>query len=103
MLTLGVCPRCKGAVVDYALPSSDSPLCLTCGWCHQEVSPAIQAEVQKYLGKSYVEDRYSNKPIGSGKPPLSGWEREKRRRERLRRQLELEEDGQMEQQQLSAG
>ena len=101
MITLGVCPRCNGAVVNYTLPTEDSPLCLMCGWRQQEVSPAIQAEVQKYLGKSYVEDRYSSKPIGSGKPPLSGWEREKRRREILQRQIE--EEHQLAEQQLSAG
>jgi hypothetical protein len=29
-----------------------------------------------------MDDRYSHRQIGTGKPPLSGWEREKRRRER---------------------
>ena len=32
------------------------------------------------MGKLFVEDRYVHRNIGSGKPPLSGWDREKRRR-----------------------
>ena len=37
---------------------------------------------ESHLGKNFMEDRYTHKQIGTGKPPLSGWEREKRRRER---------------------
>lgn len=82
MITLADCPRCGGAVLDYASPLADSPLCITCGWRRAKVSPEIQAEVDSHIGKAFMEDRYSHKQIGTGKPPLSGWEREKRRRAR---------------------
>ena len=80
MITLQACPRCGGAVLDYRSPIADSPLCITCGWRRPEVPPNIQAEVEAHLGKSFMEDHYKHKQIGTGKPPLSGWEREKRRR-----------------------
>ena len=79
-ITLQACPRCGGAVLDYRSPIADSPLCITCGWRRPEVPPNIQAEVEAHLGKSFMEDHYKHKQIGTGKPPLSGWEREKRRR-----------------------
>ncbi len=82
MITLQACPRCGGAVLDYGSPFADSPLCLTCGWRRPEISPEIQAEVDAHMGKPFLEDRYVHRHIGTGKPPLSGWEREKRRRER---------------------
>ncbi len=82
MISLSACPRCKGPVLDYGSPIADSPLCITCGWRQAKVSPEVQAEVEAHLGKNYMEDRYSHRQIGTGKPPLSGWEREKRRRAR---------------------
>lgn len=88
VIKLAACPRCKGAVLDYRCDSPDSPLCLNCGWRPVDIPPDVQEEVQKYLGKSHVDDRYIHRHIGTGKPPLSGWEREKRRRERQRREQE---------------
>lgn len=82
MITLDDCPRCGGAVLDYSSPIADSPLCLTCGWRRAQISAEVQSEVDSHLGKAFMEDRYSHRQIGTGKPPLSGWEREKRRRER---------------------
>lgn len=85
MIALEDCPRCGGAVLDYRSPITDSPLCITCGWRRAEISAEVLAEVEAYKGKPYMEDRYTHKQIGTGKPPLSGWEREKRRRERNER------------------
>jgi hypothetical protein len=65
----------------------DSPLCITCGWRRPEIPPTIKAEVDARLQKAFMEDSYERKLIGTGKPPLSGWEREKRRRARARRSL----------------
>ena len=81
MITLAACPRCGGAVLDYGTQMADSPLCLICGWRQRDIPLAIQAEVAAHLGKSYVQNGYLQRPIGRGKPPLSGWERAKRRRE----------------------
>lgn len=81
-MNLSECPRCGGAVLDYASPDADSPLCLTCGWRRAEIPAEVRAEVEEHIGKAYMDDRYSHRQIGTGKPPLSGWEREKRRRER---------------------
>jgi len=39
-------------------------------------------QVKEHLGDPYMEDRYTHARIGTGKPPLSGWDRVKRRRER---------------------
>ena len=80
MITFEACPRCRGAVLDYNCQVADSPLCIMCGWRRRDISPAIQAEVDAHIGKLFVEDRYVHRNIGSGKPPLSGWDREKRRR-----------------------
>ncbi len=86
MISLDSCKKCGGAVIDYASPITDSPMCITCGWRRVEVSPEVQAEVEAHLGKAFMDDRYSHKQIGTGKPPLSGWEREKRRRQREKEQ-----------------
>ena len=82
MINLSACPRCNGPVLDYSSPVADSPLCITCGWRQAKIPPEVQAEVDAHQGKSYMEDRYAHRQIGTGKPPLSGWEREKRRRAR---------------------
>jgi hypothetical protein len=82
MITLDACPRCGGAILDYGTPIADSPMCITCGWRKVNVPQDVIDEVEEHMGKAFMEDRYTHKQIGTGKPPLSGWEREKRRRER---------------------
>jgi hypothetical protein len=47
-----------------------------------EIPPDVQAMVADHLGKPYMEDRYTHHRIGTGKPPLSGWDRIKRARQR---------------------
>ena len=84
MIIFAACPRCGGPVLDYGCQVADSPLCIMCGWRRRDIPPAIQAEVKAHLGKGFLQDRYTHKRVGGGKPPLSGWEREKRRRERER-------------------
>ena len=81
-IKLSDCPRCNGAVMDYRSPIADSPMCITCGWRKETVPQDVLDEVEAHLGKAFMEDRYTHKQIGTGKPPLSGWEREKRRRQR---------------------
>ncbi len=81
-IKLGTCPRCNGAVMDYESPIADSPMCITCGWRKEIVPQEVLDEVEAHLGKAFMEDRYTHRQIGTGKPPLSGWEREKRRRQR---------------------
>jgi hypothetical protein len=46
------------------------------------VSDAVQAEVDDHIGEDFVEHVYTHHQVGRGKPALSGWEREKRRRQR---------------------
>jgi hypothetical protein len=43
-------------------------------------SADVQIEVEKHLGRSFID--HSRKHPPRGKPPLSGWEREKLRRQR---------------------
>lgn len=81
-IKLGECPRCNGAVMDYKSPIADSPMCITCGWRKELVPQDVLDEVEAHLGKAFMEDRYTHRQIGTGKAPLSGWEREKRRRQR---------------------
>ena len=57
-------------------------MCINCGWRQSDVPPHIQAQVKAHLGKPYMDDRYTHDRIGTGKPPLSGWDRVKRRRAR---------------------
>ena len=84
MVTVRVqaCPRCGGAILDYAHPPEESALCITCGWRDQQVPESVQDEVRAHLGKSFIDHVYTHRDAGRGKPPLSGWEREKRRRVR---------------------
>ncbi len=84
MISLKSCPRCKGAVMDSPNPNLDSPMSITCGWRKSDVSAEVLAQVQAHLGEPDMEDRYTHSRIGTGKPPLSGWDRVKRRRERER-------------------
>ena len=79
---LQACPRCRGAIIDYSLPPEESPLCIVCGWREQNVPQAVADEVSEHLGRPFVEHTYTHSSPFRGKPPLSGWEREKRRRTR---------------------
>lgn len=82
MIALHSCPRCKGAVLEYAGSYVDNAMCLNCGWRKADVPAEVMAQVKDHLGQPYMEDRYTHTRIGTGKPPLSGWDRVKRRRER---------------------
>jgi hypothetical protein len=78
--TLQACPRCRGAIIDYGHPPDESPMCIVCGWREQKVPRAVADEVSEHLGRPYVEHNYTHSSPFRGKPPLSGWEREKRRK-----------------------
>lgn len=82
MISLEGCPRCNGAMLKYPDPVVDGTLCVNCGWRKADVPPEIQTQVEAHLGKPYMEERYTHSRIGTGKLPLNGWERVKRRRER---------------------
>ena len=76
------CPRCQGAVMEFSPPTEDNALCIICGWRRREVSREIQAQVMDRMGLPEVEDRHVRSRMGTGKPPLSGWDRVKLRRQR---------------------
>ena len=83
MITVNACPRCHGAVLEYLAPATDSALCVNCGWRQPHIPPDIQAQVEAHLGEPFLrEDRSGHHRVGTGKPPLSGWDRVKRRRAR---------------------
>ena len=84
MIKFKACPRCNGPVISYDPSADDGPLCITCGWRRRDVPPAVQKEVDDHEGKSFIEHTRKHQNPSRGKPPLSGWEREKRRRERER-------------------
>lgn len=82
MISLHACPRCQGAVVEYRPPAIDTAMCVNCGWRRAEIPTDVEELVAEHVGKPYLEDRYTHHRIGTGKPPLSGWDRIKRSRER---------------------
>ena len=85
MIILQACPKCRGSVLEHG-PAvlEDGPLCVNCGWRRSEIPPDVRAQVEARLGQPYLEDRYIHSRIGTGKPPLSGWQRLKMLRERNR-------------------
>ena len=83
-MNLNSCPRCNGAVLDYAQPTEESPMCIMCGWRDRTVSESVLAEVESHLGKSFIEHTYTHSKATRGKPPMSGWDREKKRRAQMR-------------------
>jgi len=92
MIILQACPKCRGAVLEhYPAVLDDGPLCVNCGWRRSDIPPDVRAQVEARLGEQYLEDRYVHSRIGTGKPPLSGWQRLKRLRERNRAQRNAEE------------
>ena len=83
MIILQACPKCRGAVLEHdPAVLEDGPLCVNCGWRRSDIPPDVRAQVEARLGQPYLEDRYIHSRIGTGKPPLSGWQRLKRLRER---------------------
>ena len=83
MITVHACPRCHGAVLEYGAPATDSALCVNCGWRQPNIPPDIQAQVEAHLGEPFLRsDRTGSHRVGTGKPPLSGWDRVKRRKAR---------------------
>ena len=65
----------------------DGAVCINCGWRKQEIPADVLEQVQAHLGEPYMDGRRPQQRIGTGKPPLSGWDRVKLRRERVRRRL----------------
>ena len=57
-------------------------MCVNCGWRKTEIPADVLEQYEAHLGKAYMEERYVHTRIGTGKPPLNGWQRVKRRRER---------------------
>ena len=69
-------------MVEYSAPAIDTAMCVNCGWRRQEIPQDVQVEVAAHVGKPFLEDRYTHHRIASGEPPLNGWDRVKRARER---------------------
>ena len=84
MMSFQGCPRCKGAVLEFPATDNEGAMCVNCGWRRRSIPPDIQEYVDEHLGKPYLRERYERAKIGTGKPPLSGWERLKRRRTQKR-------------------
>ena len=76
MLKLGGCPKCDGCLFWDIQEQAD--MCIACGWRPRNVSLDVQLEVEAHLGQDAVGRKLKEAP--KGKPPLNGWEREKRRR-----------------------
>ena len=90
MIVLGACPKCKGPVIHDRESSEDYPLCIMCGWRPRRVPRAVREEIHTHLGKTSLKHPYEHKNPMRGKPPLSGWEREKRRRQAPKQRAEEE-------------
>ena len=73
--------------MEHELSTEDSAACINCGWRRQEIPADVREQVQAHLGKHFLDSRHPWKRIGAGKPPLSGWDRVKLRREGVRRRL----------------
>ena len=54
MLLLRACPRCRGAILDYKVPTEDSPLCITCEWRGVNIPTDVRTEVLAHLGRPRV-------------------------------------------------
>lgn len=77
MNDLRACPRCNGVVLDD--PFESEMKCLNCGWRPRAIPDDVKREVEAHRGKSNIG--YNRKRPPRGKPPLSGWERLKQRKE----------------------
>jgi hypothetical protein len=80
MLTFNGCPRCRGTVLDYTARADKDALCVICGWRRPNIPPDVPAYVDEHPWKPRLRERYERTTIGTGKPPLGGWERLKRLR-----------------------
>lgn len=77
------CVRCfNGAIVAYG--PYEPPFCINCGWEPVVVPKAIADQVRGFWGKDKLDNFGPTRKIGTGKPAPSGWDREKRRRQRAR-------------------
>ena len=72
-LKYNACPRCWGPVELGRDLYGPHELCLDCGWAGETRTVTLKRQ-------------YNSNRIGTGKLPLSGWEREKRKRELEREQ-----------------
>ena len=82
-MNLNSCPRCNGAVLDYVQPTEDSTMCIMCGWLDRTVSESVLTEVKNHLA-SHSSSTPTRSKVTRGKPPMSCWEREKKRRYHMR-------------------
>ncbi len=81
MLTFHGCPRCKGTVIASTARADEDPMCVNCGWRRPNIPADVQEYVDEHLGQPQLRERYERTYIDTGKPPLSGWQRLKRRRQ----------------------
>ena len=84
-MNLNSCPRCNGAVLDYVQPTEDSTMCIMCGWLDRTVSESVLTEVKNHLAShSSSTTTHTHRKTTRGKPQMSCWEREKKRRSHMR-------------------
>ncbi len=77
MMLFNACPRCEGPVLDCKY--SEDYLCVVCGWRRADIPEEVRAEVTERSGKNILYRDYPK--IATGKPPVSGWQRELRKRQ----------------------
>ena len=77
-LKLRSCLKCNGAVLECPDGELDSAFCINCGWRRPEASPADET-LDESKNRVRLPVRGAHSRIGTGKPPLSGWARTKRR------------------------
>ena len=87
MIRFHACPRCEGAVLENTRSYADDATCISCGWRRAGIPDDVRDQVQEHLGKRVLESSYVRDRVGTGKPPLSGWDRVKLQRERARMRL----------------
>ena len=81
MISYHACSRCDGTVLEHPVSNDDSPMCINCGWRRTDIPEDVRVQVAAHIGKVHVgEERYKRSTIGTGKPPLSGWDRRKLRK-----------------------
>ncbi len=62
-------------------------MCVNCGWRHRVLPVDVLTVVWASIGKTEVAEGKAYSRRGTGKPPISGWERRKRGRDREQAQF----------------
>ena len=71
-LTLGTCPKCRGAVLDYGSPLLDSPLCVNCGWREPDLPQVILTHLRSGLNGASARGPYALRRDGAARGRRNG-------------------------------